>query len=597
MSFVFRGYWLRALFNRLRPTFQKHAYALILAVVAASVCVAPSFLAPQALGSGYHGIQYLPLNDEDIYRARIHEVLDGHAMVASPFLYEYKNSPVVVVPINEWLYALPAFIFGLAGVMVASKFFLPFILFLLVYFLTRKLLSDRDDALSVSTALAAAFFVTLGSAFVDYRSMFTLLLEGGTPGPHMWTRPVNPIIGAVQLFGFLLLLLSVWERKRRYAYVAAGVLLATTIGYFFTLGLSFAILGALCLFALLRKEFTVARETIYILLISLVLDSWYWYHMFVSFGTDAGSALAQRNGLSFTHAPVLNKALLAATLIVLGFFAYSYLWKKSRENVRSWIFIAGLLLGSWIVFNQQILTGREVWYHHFVQYTVPLAAVAVIVAAYLAWRTHAPRALYVGMITLSLICLAYGFWSIRSFAAELPWFTQYQSFGSVMSWLKENAPKDCVVLVAHDDEWFERLIPAYTSCNVYSSIVTYAGVPENRVIHNFLLRMRLYGVRASDVHEYLVAHEDDVRAYFYTNWNQAFGHGEEAWILDRIALLEKDYQVFLKEPLEQQIKTYRADYVVSAGPLATSFFSQLPDLELATSTGAFNIYYFRKERE
>ncbi|MDO8522615.1 MAG: hypothetical protein Q7S08_05050 [bacterium] len=573
---------------------RNHLYALILAIVVGAVCVAPSLLATAALGSGYRGIQYGPLNNEETYRTRIQEILDGHPMVTSPYFYEYKDSPVVIVPVNEWLYAIPAFIFGLAAVMVASKFLLPAILFLLVYFLVRKLLGNQGDALSVSTALAAAFFVTLGSAFVDYRSMFTLLSHGGTPGPHMWTRPVHPITGAVQLFGFLLLLLSVWERKWRYAYVAAGVLLATTIGYFFTLGLSFAILGALCLLAFLRKEFAVAREMIYVLLISIAIDAWYWYHMFASFGSSSGSALAQLNGLFFTHAPVLNKALLAATLIVLCLFAYSYLWKKSREHIRNWVFIAGLLLGSWLAFNQQVLTGREIWYQHFVQYTVPLAGISVIMAAYLAFRTYTPRALYAGMITLSLICLAYGFGSIRSFTFDLPSFAHDQKFGSVMTWLNLNAPKDCVVLVAYNDEWFERLIPAFTSCNVYTTIMRYAAdVPESRIVHNFLLRMRLNGVRARDAHAYLVAHEDDVRNYFYTDWNQAFGHGEEPWILDRIALLEKEYQVFLKKSLEQNIKTYRVDYIVSDKPLTLSLRNALPDLELATSTEAFYIYEFR----
>ena len=583
--------------NGVKLFLQRHLYALILAVVAGAVCIAPSFLATAALGSGYYGIEYGPLNDEDIYRARIHEVLDGHPMVTSPYFYEYKDSPVVIVPINEWLYAAPAFIFGLAGIMVASKFFLPAALFLLVYFLVRKLLGAGDDALSVSTALAAAFFVTLGSAFVDYRSMITLLLVGGTPGPHMWTRPVNPIVGAVQLFGFLLLLSQVWQRTWRYAYVAAGALLAATIGYFFTLGISLAILGALGLFALLRKEFAVAREMIFILLISIVLDSWYWYRMFASFGTSEGSALAMRNGLFFTHAPVLNKALLAATLIVFCFFLYSYLWKKNRGHVRSWIFIAGLILGSWIVLNQQVITGREIWYQHFVQYTVPLAGISVIVAAYLAFRTYAPRALYIGMITLSLVCLAFGFWSVRSFTAELQWFAYNQKLGGVMSWLNVNAPKGCVVLVAYNDEWLERQIPAYTSCNVYNSVVTTSGVPEYRLAHNFLLRMRLNGVRTSDAHAYLVTHERGIRNYFFSDWGQLFGQGEEPWILDRIALLEKEYSLFLGKTLEQNIKTYRVDYMISDGPLAPSILNALPDLEVATTTEPFYIYYFRKDLE
>ena len=91
---------------------------------------------------------------------------------------------------------------------------------------------------------------------------------------------------------------------------------------------------------------------------------------------------------------------------------------------------------------------------------------------------------------------------------------------------------------------------------------------------------------------YLLAHEDTVREYFFSDWNQAFGRGEELWILDRIALLQKDYQQFARRPLEKQILSYRTDYIVFKQPIPEKLIGELPNLKLATTTAGFLIYAF-----
>ena len=74
--------------------------------------------------------------NEDFYLARIQEILDGHPLVGSSAFYEYKGEWSIQPPTAEMIYALPSLIFGFApaSVLVASKFVLPFILFLAVYF-------------------------------------------------------------------------------------------------------------------------------------------------------------------------------------------------------------------------------------------------------------------------------------------------------------------------------------------------------------------------------------------------------------------------------------------------------------------------------
>jgi hypothetical protein len=564
---------------------QKHAWGICFALLVGLIAVAPTILAPLSLGEAYRGIQYLPLNDEETYRARIHEILDGYYTVASPFLYEYKDtSPVAMLPVNEWLYALPAFLFGLSFVIVAGKFLLPALLFFFVYLLARRLL--KDDTSATLTAVTVGLVVVFGTDLVNYQSVIPALKGLAPVNPLLWTRLVNPIVGAVEIFAFLYLLARVWEGDRRFV-IPAGVVFALTVGYFFSFGIAVSILVLLFLAALWKKEYGFVRHAAYILLLSLVLDAWYWYQTLFSVSGPAGRALAERNGMSFTHMPVLNKMLLLATLFVLVSYGYVRFRHLHTGYKNVWIFLAALILSSWLVFNQQIVTGREIWYYHFVQYTVPLSLIAIVVALHISWRFVTPRLWRFSMCGLLGLLLAFGLFSITSFIPRADLFAKTQQYESIVSFLNANAPRDCVVLTV-DAEEVERLIPAYTSCNTYSTSVIFAGVPEERILHNYLLRLRLSGVTANNVHAYLLAHESDIRNYFFDNWAELFGSGDDSFVQGKTALVEKAYLAFLAGNLQKELQTYRMDYLLTTAPIPES----LPGLHRVATEGAFSLYSF-----
>ncbi len=573
-----------------------HRLAIFFSIMVGVFFVLPIILPAFVLGPQYHGILNLPLSDEDIYVVRIHEILDGHWSVASPFFYEYKDFPVAMYPINEWLYAIPAFIFGLSSVVIASKFVLPALLFLLTYACMSCVLGRRNDSVTIHTALAGALFVVLGAEFVIYQ-VVVAYVTGSAVGDIIWSRLVNPITGGVQLMAFLALLATTWNRGWRYAFIAAGVLLASMVGYFFSFGTALAVLGSLFLFGLLKREYDVARSLFWIGTISIVLDSWWWYRMLFTFGGEGGKAQAMMNGMFFTHAPVLNKAVFAATLLVGALFCYSYFYLKQREDIRTWIFVAALITGCWIVFNEQIITGREIWYYHFVQYTVPLCMISFITAGYLAFRRYV-RAWMTAVIFISAFCTGFGLLSTQSYVKEMSYVQSAQHYAGVFSWLTTHAPKDCVVLINPNNarrEEYERVVPAYTSCNSYTAHYFWAGITKERIEHNFLLQLQMQGIESADINDYLKAHEDDIRTTFFTDWDQAFGHGEEQWITDRIDQLTKDYQGFIKVPLTRQIKKYRFDYLLSEGPLSKNLLRIMPEIEESVVIDGHYLYHFNTD--
>lgn len=579
----------------MKGLYREHRVALLLTVFVGCAIGLPFILAPLKLGSGYLGVPFFPLSDEYHYLADIREILDGHWRAASVYLYEYKDLPTTMYPVNQWLYAIFALIFGLVPVAIASKFVLPAALFLLTYVFLYKMVGKLGDSGKV-TAVAGALFVALGAEFVNYSYLISLIRDGAPATVSLWTRLVNPISGAVQLMGLMVLLWQIWDRRWRYAHITAGVLLALMVGYIFTFALALAILGTLFLMALARREYDIARKFVYAGAISAVLDAGWWYAMLHTLGGEAGRLIATQSGMSFTHEPVLNKAVLVASVITVGFFLFARYVAKERGNARIWLFLAALLIGSWIALNQQVVTGRNVWHHHFVQYTVPLSALAVLVSGYLALARYAVlwRA---AMYLLSFIMVSYGIFAVSAYAdpGSLEYYKHFTRTAPAFAWIEAHSEKDCVVLVSPHDtawQWEEVSLPAFTHCNIYTVWDPLLAKSAERNLHNFLLRMQILGIAPEDAQGYLLEHWGDVRGSFYENWEQAFGRGVDSWVVAKVSELSAQYASFVETDIETHIKQYRADLMLSEGPLPERVLAQLQGLTLATSTHGYFIYRF-----
>lgn len=572
---------------------QKHVWGILCAVLSGAIMVLPQILLPYSIGYEYKGIAPLLLDDEDIYRARIHEVLEGNIGIASPYLHEYKdNSVVVVPPLNEWLYAIFAVTFGLSGTIIASKFILPALLFFLTYLLLRKLLEGDDTDAALLGSLAGSFLVVLGTDLIDYQHLSAIVRGEMGQKAMLWGRIVNPISGAVGLFCFLVVLL--YSLRGSYAKsLLAGGILSVLVGYFFSFALAYTILGSLIFFSILLRDWERLKRLFLVALSSLILDIPYWWSTLHSIGGAEGKLLATRNGMFFTHEAIVNKVLLAASFMYLLMFTYAYFTKKLDAYKEKWIFTGALLLGSWLAFNQQIITGREIWYHHFVQYTIPLVYVSLITASFYSVRTAAPKIWRFGMSAIIVVSIAYGV--LTSWAGALPYrdeMLRQQKFAAVFEFLNASLGNDCVVLVHASTETLEKNIPAYTSCDVYSTSYVFIGIPQERILHNYFLHMRLLGVTKEETMDYLLTHEAEVRHVTFSNWRQLFGRERDKWYLDQVEYLARTYEQFLKGNLTEQINSYQVDYIISDEQLSPALLSSLPGLKLATTTEEYYIYTF-----
>lgn len=574
--------------------FKNHWMACLLAILVGAASVAPHFLAYRSLGADYRGFPFIPQANEDFYLTRIQEVVDGHWLVSGPYLFEYKNRLPIVFPIGELLYALPTLLFGVSvvSVLMATKFIFPALLFLLVYILLYNLSNhERYDKI---TSSFGGLFVTLGYYFINFKNVW-LILTGQKAEfvTSVWTRPVNPITGAVFLFIFLIFFWKGANSKSRLYLAVSGFAFGLMTGYVFSWLVALAFMGAVGIFSLLRRRLEIIKKLIFVVLCSILTAApalYFWfYSLFIS--TD-GQYEASRTGLLFTHQPIVNKMVLMQTVIFLPLFLIErHRRKKSSEKIEEqWWFMAALVFGGWLVYNQQIITGREIWPPHLTQYTIPMAYITSVFALGNYFKGRAPKLWYFFIIIITGLVALYTVRTTLNYRVMMPDFAAAQRFMPFLTWLDYNAPKDCVVLVKEEyqqgeTEFLTKSIPALTPCNVYA--IDYAFAPPERLYHSYLMKLRLHGVKEKGLEQYLWDHKDTVRFYFNTNWSQWLD-SDESWLSEPIRKIVADYHDFLKQDFSTVLQRYKIDYLASEEKLDDQF----PRARLLGQFGTVYIYKF-----
>ena len=584
--------------NKLIFVLRGHGAALALALLVGATFIAPHLLAQNALGANYQGFPLLFHGNEDYYMAKIQDIIDGHWLANSPYLYDYKNKLSLIFPVGEYLYAWPALLFGVsvASILMATKFIFPVLLFLLVYFLLYNL-SKRTSGDKIN-AIFGGLLVTIGEYFVNYKDTW-LILTGQNHNLYLsiWTRPVNPITGALFLFIFLILLWNSLFSKKWYYSVFSGIVLGLMTGYIFSWLTALAIIGASIIISLVRRRFGLVKKLFFIISCSLLagLPSYYlWFRSF--FSAEDGQYTASRFGLMLTHYPILNKVALAQTILFLALFLFE--WRRKKKNNEKfeewWWFAAALVASNWLVYNQQIITGRVVWPPHLTQYTVPLVFLTFVLILGNYFRILVPKLWSLFVIAISGVVVLFIIMTTFNYNSQMKDFSKLQRYVPFFNWLNRYSARDCVVLANEegDRDFLTRWIPAFTHCNTYLTDYYPSSAPLERVYFNHLVSLRLRDVKKQDLERYLWSQKDVWRAYFADTWQQAFTPTDDSWLAGPINKLVDGYDRFNQEDFVTVLKRYRLDYLASEEPMSASLTKQLPHAVLLGKFGSVYVYQF-----
>lgn len=606
---------------RMIERIKKHYIAVVISVLVGLIYVAPNILFILSLGDEYQGIPMMHTANDDFYIARIQEILDGHPLVGSHVFFEYKNEPPLAPPVGEMLYAIPAILFGIkpATIIVASQFLLPFILFILVYFLLIKLFEDGDSFHTKINAIAGALLVTLGYDLIDYRSVFGFLSGSVSPnGFLVWARPINPVLGAILMMSFLIslwrMILNIRSRKpHKVVLLSAAFFLALMIAsYFFSWGIAVSILAMLALMYFLKKDYVIVKNMGILTASAFLMTLPYWYIVWQASKSPWYTEALLRNGMFYTHYPLLNKLMIVVLGAYVLLFGLRYiLSKKDREVtgqkitglVKDWhLFTLAFILGSLWAYSQQMLTGQTVWPYHFVQYSIPLAMIVVMVLLY---RLVKPQSVIVWGIGVFIAITAPFVYGVYVQAGAFNRFYDYdanlQSYGPALDWLNKQE-KDCVVLVNDKKEepyLITGLIPAFTHCDVYVSPWSFSLMPLERSYYNYAVLLRMRDVEPAKIETYIKEHQSEAKDFLFSDWKDLYGvldfpdFVSQSWE-ERIEHFSVLYEKSLEQDFKNALNTYRLDYLVSHGQLSPKILGELHISEMVFNANDVFIYRFNK---
>jgi hypothetical protein len=165
----------------------------------------------------------------------------------------------------------------------------------------------------------------------------------------------------------------------------------------------------------------------------------------------------------------------------------------------------------------------------------------------------------------------------------------------VFNWINENTETDSVFLVAPNIREYETFIPAYTHSYVYTGEPGYMLIPHERFVHNYLVFLRLQGIKVGELPEYLENNFSDATQRLYTNiflaqHNNSFGTPPDPVFDQTIKDLPELYANFVKLPFKSELEKYKLDYLVSMGELDNSVWLELDKPDIISKINGYVVY-------
>ncbi len=558
-----------------------HRKAILYAVFVGTLFIAPQILARVDLGNAYRGAPFLYQNDDESYLASIEDIIEGHLTASSPIYYGYKDSPAVVLPFGEYLYAIPAIVLHLPVLLIVamSKFIFPAILLLLVYSLVFLLVRESDEEDAKLNAIAGGSLVVLGYDLIDPTHVLAILHGVSYAGySSVWARLVNPISGALFLFALLIMLWLLFNKKNRFLPYVSGILVAAMTGYFFSFAMALSITGLLLLVTIFQKKMDTAWSLIKVISIGILPFAFAALSTIMRAHAVGGGDTLTKIGLFYTHVPLFNKFLLLALAMFLLVSLWVFFKKPAlfKNNSLWWWYCFALLVGAFMVFVQQMVTGMAIWPQHFVQYSIPIVYMVGSVVLYKFLRPWSRKVWIICVYIILIITSVYGVLVVNSYKGNMVAYQNDQRYVPIYAWLNTASSKDgCVVLVIEYPNYLSGKIPAYTHCDDYYSAQNYYGVPQDRVEYGYFMWLRLRGISADEIMSYLNNNRVEVRTTSFTNWLELWRTSEDPWLKsirnegeltvwedNATAHLAGAYKRFVAGDLTTELKKYKLDYVV-----------------------------------
>lgn len=498
---------------------RKHWGAILFSILIGFVVAGPQIWFIYSLGNNYRGIHMTGADAELHYLARMKEVVEGGGL-GNPFIYEYKNNvPSTTYTISEAVLAWPAKVLNISiqNINLFYKFLLPIIIALLVYGLTYRLIGSRLWSIS-SMAM-----IVLGSTLVNFPDIMHLLRWEKVYTQFVtYSRPVNPELSSILFFAYLHVLLTALRKKTWNWFILLGILFGLSFyiylySYTFFLALNFVVL----FICLIKKERKTSIGILSASTMGVAIGSFSIMNTINLYAHPYFKSMAVLSDIVSSHHPIVSTAGIITLIVFLAF-----LFK--HKNYLNLTFLGALLVTSFVVINQQIITGvlvQEGHYHWY--FNTPIFMLILVVAGYyLVGRKHQAIGITVAVFLCAISLVNAVLIQTSSYEHLAIKTRTNQKYMAVLDWIRIKTPKGSVIMA---NQSLSEIVPVYTSANVvWEDHASYYLLPQER--RDFTPDKIM---TTPDLNKALSKYRVD-----YLVWDSV---KEPKWELDRYSFLNKLY--------------------------------------------------------
>ena len=547
-----------------------HLVAMLLALLVGILYAGPDVYHTHT--PGYQGVVMADSGDADFYLSLINKNYISSSPVGDPFQYEYRDlhNPFQLFLIEFALGKVGSFFhLSIGALLIAMEFLFPALLTLLLYGFIYQLSKSR-----LAGSLGAGAML-LGNELVRQSNIHDLVSTFLLQGPYReflaYSRPVNPQVSSIFLFGAVWTCFYLLQHPRSKVAVALAGFAVGALAYIYVYAWAFAfvVLGVVFLYALLSRRWQLLCAAGGAILISVLGMTPFLVANIPLLVHGGQSGLTQAIA---THKPIVEKMILLPLFLYACIWLYSQWGRGGRVLVwarafrEKYLFVLLLLVSGLIVSNQQILTGKVIFQQHFHFYTnipVFLLAISLLVAELCMYLPRVWRIVCVAGALALLVGASLGV-QIASYRAHEAEALRNQALAPIWAYLQKEAPRDSVVL---SNAYLSTRLTIQTQGFSYATggyDVTYA-VPKERLLHDYFSMLALRGVTKDSIRSYIYQknNRDEIGGTLFigTYWRDLCGSSgcfPDSVLEDLIP----QYKIFLTQPFLGQLKKYKIDFVL-----------------------------------
>ena len=375
----------------------------------------PQLLMWGARGRDWNGTYAEVHGDEWVYSAYVQALIDGRPRRNDPYTGRddrpgdaQPESLFSIQFVPAYLIAAPARLLGISSstAFIILGILTPFLASLAIFWLILNLTREHKLAAAGSLIVLCLGGTAAGEGVIH------LLVSGDQYSFIPFLRRFEP---AAPFPLFFLFCTFVWKslhgkHARRWAALAGLTLVLLIFSYFFLWTSAVAWLACLTVLVVVADRTNVKRHAIpFLIIIGLAVAGLIPYLILLS---NRSASMDAGQKLTISHAPDLFRVpeILGAVVIVM--LVLAHLRGRITWRAPEWVFTASLALMSFVVFNQQVITGRSLQPFHYESFIANyLALVAVIVASVIIWRGREGAAKQIPYRVVRWICFVSLWWA------------------------------------------------------------------------------------------------------------------------------------------------------------------------------------------